>query len=248
LTPGPGERQASKQDERGWRISNEIAERTGRVYLMDVVSFVFFSFNRRYIMRWIGAGIIFFIPVANFLSLGYLWRASGLSMIGGIGLPTLDHKNELWKEGARLAYVVILYEALPSFLFSFGFLLSSFGNFITVLIGGAMKVLAAVAFLLCSFLIPFAFCAFVEGLELRRAFEFEKIVAAIREVVLHYVFGYAITACCLFVSYRLLAIPYLLGFVLSSILTYYVLLVSTFYFTQLFKKTTMSSEALHDKP
>jgi hypothetical protein len=215
---------------------------------MDVVSFVFFSFNKRFVLRWIGAGIIFFIPVANFFSLGYLWRASGLSMIGGIGLPTWDRKGELWKEGARLAYIVILYEALPSFLFSFGFLLASFGNFVTVFIGGVMKVLAVIAFVLCSFLIPFAFCAFVEGLEIKKAFEFEKIIMALKEVFLHYVFGYILSACCLLVSYKLLAIPYLLGFILSSILTFYVLLVSTYYFTQLFKRRGTSSAAFPDKP
>jgi hypothetical protein len=208
---------------------------------MDVLSFVLFSFNRRFIMRWVGAGILFLVPVANFLSLGYLWRTSALSMIGGMGLPTWERKDELWKEGARLAYIVILYEALPSFLFSFGFLLSSFGNFITVLIGGALKVLAAIAFIFCSFLIPFAFCAFVDGTDIRKAFDFERIASAVKEVLLHYVVGYAIAVGCLFISYQLLAIPYLLGFLLSSILTYYVLLVSTYYFTQLFKKTSTSS-------
>ncbi len=208
---------------------------------MDVASFVFFSFNRRYVLRWIGAGIIFFIPVVDFLSLGYLWRTSGLSMIGGIGLPTWDRKNELWKEGARLAYIVILYEALPSFLFSFGFLLASFGNFITVFLGGLVKFLAALAFLFCSVFIPFAFCTFVETTEVRKSFDFEKIARAIKEVLFPYISGYIVAACCMYVSYRLLAIPYLLGFALSSILTFYVLLVSTYYFTQLFKRTSMSS-------
>jgi hypothetical protein len=214
---------------------------------MDVVSFVLFSFNRRYILRWVAAGIIFFIPVVNFLSLGYLWRASGLSLIGGMGMPTWEHKNELWKEGARLAYIVILYEALPSFLFSLGFLLSSFGNFITVFIGGAMKVLAALTFVLCSFLIPFAFCTFVEGMDVKKAFEFERIIAAVKEEIIHYVLAYVVTACCMYVSYRLLAIPYLLGFVLSSVLTFYVLLVSTYYFTQLFKRTNATSAVFQDR-
>jgi hypothetical protein len=213
---------------------------------MDVVSFVIFSFNKRYVLRWICAGIIFFVPVVNFLSLGYLWRASGVSMIGGIGLPTWDRKNELWKDGAKLAYIVILYEALPSFLFSFGFLLASFGNFITVFIGGAMKFLAALAFIFCSFFIPFAFCAFVETTEMRRSFEFERIAGGVKEVLFPYIVGYALTACCMYVSYRLLAIPYLVGFALSSILTFYVLLVSTYYFTQLFRRTSMSSGAFRD--
>jgi hypothetical protein len=215
---------------------------------MDVVSFVFFSFNTRYVLRWVCGGIIFFIPVVDFLSLGYLWRTSGLSMIDGIGLPTWERKNELWREGARLAYIVVLYEALPSFLFSFGFLLSSFPNFITLFIGGAMKFLAALAFVLCSFFIPFAFCAFVEGANVRNAFEFEKIAGAVKEVLFPYIFGYVLTACCMYVSYRLLAIPYLLGFALSSVLTFYVLLVSTYYFTQLFRKTRMSSTTFRDSP
>jgi uncharacterized membrane protein (GlpM family) len=37
-------------------------------------------------------------------------------------------------------------------------------------------------------------------------------------------------------------IPYLIGFILSSILTYYVFLISTYYFTELFKKTTLATE------
>ena len=104
-------------------------------------------------------------------------------MIGGIGLPTWERKNELWREGARLAYIVILYEALPCFLFSFSFLLSSFGNVITVFIGGIMKVLAVLAFIFCSFFLPFAFCTSVQDTDVRRAFEFEKIAGAVKEVL-----------------------------------------------------------------
>jgi hypothetical protein len=209
---------------------------------MDVVSFIVFSFNTRYILRWISAGLILFIPVANFLSLGYLSRTSGLSMIGGgVGLPTWEGKGEIWKEGAKLAYIVILYEALPSFLFSFGFLLSSFGNFITVFMGSIMKMLSVIALIGCTFFIPFAFCAFVDGMEVRKAFEFEKIAAAVKEVLPAYIAGYLLTALCLYVAYKFHGIPYLIGFLLSSVLTYFVLLVSTYYFTQLFKKTRMSS-------
>jgi hypothetical protein len=173
--------------------------------------------------------------------MGYLWRTSGLSMIGGIGLPTWEQKNELWREGARLAYIVILYEALPSFLFSFGFLLSSFGNLFTTFIGGIMKFLAVIAFVLCSFFIPFAFCAFVQAMDVKKAFEFERIAGATREVLIPYVIGYALSACCMYIAYKLHFIPYLFGFALSSVLTFYVLLVATYHFTQLFKKTSLSS-------
>ncbi|MGD0230088.1 MAG: DUF4013 domain-containing protein [Syntrophorhabdales bacterium] len=211
---------------------------------MDIVSFVVFTFNTRYIRRWISAGIILFIPGANFLSLGYLSRSSNLSMIGGVGLPTWERKNEMWWEGAKLACIVILYEALPSFLFSFGFLLSSFGNSITVFIGNIMRVLAFVAFIFCSFFIPFAFCVFVEGTDVRRAFEFERIAGAVREALVPYVLGYGLSVLCMYIAYKLHSIPYLLGFALSSILIYYVLLVSTYYFTQLFKRTSLSTRNL----
>jgi uncharacterized membrane protein (GlpM family) len=35
-------------------------------------------------------------------------------------------------------------------------------------------------------------------------------------------------------------IPYLIGFVLSSILSYYILLISTYYFTELYKRTSLA--------
>jgi len=40
---------------------------------MDLFSFVVFSFNTRYIMRWILAGVVLVVP---FFSLGYLVRTS----------------------------------------------------------------------------------------------------------------------------------------------------------------------------
>ncbi len=206
---------------------------------MDVISFVVFSFNKRYILRWVLAGIILIVPVADFLSLGYLWRTSGLSMVGGVGLPTWERKGELWREGARLAYITILYEALPSFLFSFGFLLSAVGNFVTDFVGRIMVLLAAAAFVLCSFFLPFAFCAYVEGMEVRRAFDFEKIFGAVKEVLRSYILGYGVFLCAVYVTYRLIHIP-VVGIILLLTLPFYVLLVSTYYFTQLFRRTSLS--------
>jgi hypothetical protein len=207
---------------------------------MDIISFIVFTFNTRYILRWIAAGAVLFIPVVNFLSLGYLYRTAGLSLVGGIGLPTWERKNEALKEGAKFAYIVILYWALPCFLFSFAFLLKSFGNVITVPIADFMTFLAVLAFIFCSFFIPFAFCAAVEAMEVRAAFELERIARATKEVFVPYVLGYVISGACVYVAYKLHKIPYLLGFVISSIMIFYILLVSTYYFTQLFKRTSLS--------
>ncbi len=212
---------------------------------MDIISFVVFTLKEvRYVKRWVAAGIIFFIPVANFYSLGYLSRSSGLTMIGGIGLPTWERKNELWREGIKLVYVVILYEALPCFLFSFSFLLSSFGNVVTVFIGAVMKFVAVLAFIFCSFFIPFAFCAAVQSADVRGAFEFERIAGAVKEVLPAYLAGYVLAAFCMYAAYTLHVIPYLLGFALSSIIIYYVLLIATYYFSQIFRRTSLSGKRL----
>jgi hypothetical protein len=210
---------------------------------MDVLSFVVFSFNTRYMLRWVLAGIILVVPVLDFLSLGYLWRTSGLSMIGGVGLPTWERKGELWREGARMAYIIILYEALPSFLCSLGFLLSTVPTFITHFIGHLTMFCAAVAFVLCSYFLPFAFCAFVESMEVKRAFDFQRIAGAAKEVFAPYTLGYVLSIVCLYVAFELRKIPYI-GFVLWIIFTFYVFLVATYYFTQLFKKTRLSSGEL----
>jgi hypothetical protein len=208
---------------------------------MDIVAFIVFSFNTRYIMRWILPGLILFIPVVNFLSLGYLARASNLTMVGGMGMPTWERKNDVFKEGARLIYIVILYEALPCFLFSFAFLLHNLNNIITTPIAYGMYGLSFLTFVICSFFLPFAFSAYIEGIELRKAFEFESIARAVKEVFFYYLIGYVISLIFLYVAYKLHAIPYLIGFIVSSVLIYLVLLVSTYYFTQLFKKTSLSS-------
>ena len=144
---------------------------------MDIVSFIIFSVNTRYMLRCIAAGLMLLVPILNFLSIGYLSRASNLFLIGGIGLPTWEEKGDVFRRGAYLLYIMILYLALPSFLFSCWFLLVSFGNFFAAFMGGIMKLLSAAAFVACSFFIPFAFCAFSDKMELRRAFDFEAIVA-----------------------------------------------------------------------
>jgi hypothetical protein len=210
---------------------------------MDLLSFVVFSFNTRYVLRWVLAGLILVVPVLNFLSLGYLWRTSGLSMIAGIGLPTWEERGELWREGARMAYITVLYEALPSFLFSLSFLLSSPGYFVTNLLGYLVMFFAVVAFLVCSFFLPFAYCAFVEGREVRKAFDFEAIAGAVKEVVLPYGLGYALTLVCLYIAYVFHRIPFI-GLLLWLVLTFYVLLVATYYFTQLSRRTRLSVRVL----
>lgn len=200
---------------------------------MDIVSFITFSVNTRYMLRWIVAGLLLLVPILNFLSIGYLAKASNLFLIGGIGLPTWEEKGDIFRQGVYLLYITILYLALPSFLFSCWFLLVSFGNLFAAFMGGIMKLLSAAAFVGCSFFIPCAFCAYSEKMELRSAFDFEAIVAAIKPVWVPYLFGYLVSGVLVYIAFKLHHIPYI-GFLLSSVLTYYILLVATYYFTTLF--------------
>jgi hypothetical protein len=187
-----------------------------------------------------------YVPVLNFFSLGYLSKASRLVMIGSVGLPTWERRNEIWLEGAKMLLVFILYGAIPFFMFSCGFFLKALSS-LTGFFGEIMITLSYVALFVSSFFLPFAFITFSEQMDFRKALEFEKILRGIKEVLFPYLAGYIGTVLAFFVCWRIIPIPkalflQLFMVALLSVLTYYVMLVSTYYFTQLFRRTSLSME------
>jgi hypothetical protein len=204
---------------------------------MNIVPFLEFTLNSRYLTRWIFAGLVLYIPILWFFSLGFLSRTSRLVIIGGIGLPTWQEKYETAIEGVKLLFVFILYNAIPFFLFSSGFFLTTLNTF-TAFFGHIVIISSYIAFIACSFLIPFAFVTFAEQTDFRSALEFERIFKGIKEVFFEYLIGYGVALCSLYLCKWIMRIPYL-GFILSSILSYYILLVSTYYFTELYKRTSL---------
>jgi hypothetical protein len=207
---------------------------------MEIIPFIQFTMNTQFAMRWVSGGIVLYIPAVNFFSLGYLSKASRLLMIGSIGLPTWEKKSEIWLEGVKLLFIFILYEAVPFFLFSFGFFLTTLTS-ITAFFGHIIINLSYLALFICTFFVPFAFATFSEGMDFRKAMEFEKIFRGIKEVLVPYIGGYLGTLVVLYVCKAIIRIPYLVGFVASSILTYYALLIATYFFTQLYVKTSLSA-------
>jgi len=205
---------------------------------MDIVAFIRFTFNSRYIARWIYGGLIMYIPVVNFFSLGYLAKTSRILMIGSIGLPTWEDKMAVWTNGVKLLFVFILYEAVPFFLFSSGFFLTTLGS-IPAFFGNIVIKFSYLALLIFSFFIPFAFSVFAEKMEFKEALEFERILNGIKEVFIPYLGGYLGTLIALYICKVIIKIPYLIGFLLSSLCTYYVFLLATYYFTHLFKRTNL---------
>src|SRR5512137_812609 len=113
---------------------------------MDVTPFIQFTLNTRYISRWVVSGLFMYIPALNFFSLGYLSKTARMLMIGGIGLPTWQEKSEIWFEGVKVLFVFILYEAIPLFLFSSGFFLTTLSS-ITAFFGNILISVAYVAFI-----------------------------------------------------------------------------------------------------
>jgi hypothetical protein len=206
---------------------------------MDIVAFIRFTFNSRYVARWIYGGLIMYIPVVNFFSLGYLAKASRILMIGSIGLPTWEDKMAVWINGVKLLFVFILYEAVPFFLFSSGFFLTTLGS-LPAFFGSIVIKFSYLALFVFSFFIPFAFSVFAERMDFREALEFEKILNGIKEVFLPYLGGYFGTLIALYICKLIINIPYLIGFLLSSLCTYYVFLLATYYFTHLFKRTSLA--------
>jgi hypothetical protein len=207
---------------------------------MEIIPFIQFTMNTQFALRWVAGGIVLYIPAVNFFSLGYLSKASRLLMIGSIGLPTWEKKSEIWLEGVKLVFIFILYEAVPFFLFSFGFFLTTLTS-ITAFFGNIVIKLSYLALFICTFFVPFAFATFSEAMDFRKALEFEKIFRGIKEVLIPYVGGYLGMLVVLYVCKAIIQIPYLIGFVASSILTYYALLIATYFFTQLYIKTSLSA-------
>jgi hypothetical protein len=205
---------------------------------MDIAAFIQFTFNGRYIARWIYGGLIMYIPVVNFFSLGYLAKTSRILLIGSIGLPTWEDKMTIWINGIKLLFVFILYEAVPFFLFSSGFFLTTLGS-IPAFFGNIVIKFSYLALLIFSFFIPFAFSVFAEKMEFRDALEFERIFKGIKEVFVPYLGGYLCTLIALYICKVIIKIPYLIGFLLSSLCTYYVFLLATYYFTNLCKRTSL---------
>ncbi|MBP1748935.1 MAG: hypothetical protein H6Q52_1474 [Deltaproteobacteria bacterium] len=214
---------------------------------MDIIPFIRFTVNSRYVNRWIFGGLALFIPVLNFFSIGFLSRTSRLVMVGGMGLATWQEKYEIWLEGMKLVFVFILYNAIPFFMFSAGFFLTTLNSFTAFF--GHLMIKAAVFVILpiCSFFLPFAFAVFAERLDFRESLEFESILRAIKEVLVEYIIGYAATIAALYISLLFMRIPYLIGFLIASVFTYYSLLLSTFYFTG--RKTSLClAQIKDDKP
>lgn len=207
---------------------------------MDIAAFIQFTFNGRYVTRWIYGGLLMYIPVANFFSLGYLAKTSRILLLGSVGLPTWEDKVTVWINGVKLLFVFILYEAVPFFLFSSGFFLTTLGS-IPAFFGSIVIKCSYLALLVFSFFIPFAFSVFAEKMEFKDALEFERILNGIKEVFVPYLGGYIGTLIALYICKVLIKIPYLIGFLLSSLCTYYVFLLATYYFTHLFKKTSLTA-------
>ena len=213
---------------------------------MDIIPFIRFTVNSRYINRWIFGGLALFIPVLNFFSIGFLCRTSRLVMVGGMGLATWQDKYETWMEGVKLLFVFILYNAIPFFMFSAGYFLTTLNSF-TAFFGHLMiKAATFVLLPVCSFFIPFAFAVFAERLDFRESLEFESILRGIKEVLVEYLIGYFATMAAIYISLLFMRIPYLVGFLISSVLTYYSLLLSTFYFTELYRKTSLCLAQIRD--
>ena len=213
---------------------------------MDIIPFIRFTINSRYINRWIFGGLVLFVPIINFFSIGFLSRTSRLMMVGGMGLATWQDKYETWLEGVKLLFVFILYNAIPFFMFSSGFFLTTLNTF-TAFFGHLMiKAATFVILPVCSFFLPFAFCVFAERLDFREALEFEAILHGIKEVLVEYIIGYAATLAAIYISLLFMRIPYLVGFLISSIFTYYSLLLSTFYFTGLYRRTSLCLAQITD--
>lgn len=210
---------------------------------MDFLPFVRFTFNSRYILRWLLPSLALYVPVLNFLSLGYLTKMARVLLIGSVGLPTWEDKSSIFSDGLKIVIISVLYEAVPFFILSSGFFLSSLPGIVST-IGKLLMKISYLAFLIFSLPLPFALSAYIDQSDIKAAFDYERIINAIKEVLPLYILGYFLNILALIITVRgLIGITYL-GFFLSSATTYYVLILSLYFFLNLFKRTSLFKERL----
>jgi hypothetical protein len=156
-----------------------------------------------------------------------------------MGIATWQEKYEAWLEGVKLLFVFILYNAIPFFMFSSGFFLTTLNTF-TAFFGQLMIKAAVIRHLSRMLFLSALRFHYLRGAHrFQGALEFEDILRGIREVLVEYIIGYAATIGAVYVALLFMHIPYLIGFLISSVLTYYVLLLSAFFFTNLYRRTSL---------
>lgn len=210
---------------------------------MDFLPFIRFTFNSKYVLRWVLPSFALYIPILNFLSLGYLTKIARLLLVGNVGLPTWEEKSRIFNDGMKIIIISILYEAIPFFILSCGFFLSTLPGIVSG-IGKLLMKISYPTFIIFSLPLPFALSSYVDHSDVKAAFDYERIIQAIKEVLPTYLLGYFLVLLALYVTVKgLIRTPYF-GFLLSSAGTYYVLILSTYFFLNLFKRTSLFKEKI----
>lgn len=208
---------------------------------MDFLPFIKFTFNSKYILRWVLPSFALYVPLLNFLSFGYLTKIARVLLVGTVGLPTWDDKSRIFNDGMKIIIISILYEAIPFFILSCGFFLSTLPGIVST-IGKLLMKISYPTFIIFSLPLPFALSAYIDHSDIKVAFDYERIIQAIKEVLPLYLLGYFINLFALYITIKgLIRTPYL-GFLLSSASTYYVLILSIYFFVNLFKRTSLFRE------
>ncbi|MCS7281120.1 MAG: DUF4013 domain-containing protein [Desulfobacterota bacterium] len=204
---------------------------------MNLLTFVRYTFDSKYLIRWVLPGLAIYIPILNFFSIGYVVKMAKTFLFGNIGIPTWENKSQIWVEGLRIVIICVIYFALPSFILSIGYFFSNMEG-IVGFIGKVLTFFSYPLFFIFSFPLPFAFSVYAQKMHIKDAFDYEKILVAIKEVSVPYITGFICAFFALFVSKALIAIPYI-GFIISSLTTYYTFLLSSYFFATLFKRATL---------
>jgi len=165
-----------------------------------------------------------------FISFGYVLETMKLIMEGESDLPDWEEFGTKLMMGLKGFVIVIAYMIIP-IIVMIVFMIS--GKINLMLMG---ILVGAILGLVIGYIVPMAIAHYVAKGKIKVAFEFKKIIKMIKPVFKDYTTCYILTVSLFILTMAIYTMP-LIGWVVGSILLFYLLLVWAYYFAKLYMKS-----------
>ena len=165
-----------------------------------------------------------------FISFGYVLETMKLIMEGESDLPDWEEFGAKIMMGLKGLVIVIAYMIIP-IIVMIVFMIS--GKINLMLMG---ILVGAILGLVIGYIVPMAIAHYVAKGKIKVAFEFKKIIKMMKPVFKDYTTSYILTVSLFILTMAIYTMP-LIGWVVGSILLFYLLLVWAYYFAKLYMKS-----------
>ena len=183
-------------------------------------------------------GVLNTVPIINFISVGYALETMKMVMEKDYALPDWEDFGDKFMMGLKAVVINIVYMAIPIIIISVSMVVGLFfGKESIAMIGLSVGILLAVVI---GVMLPMAIAHYVAKEKFSAAFNFSEIIKRIMTVFVEYVIYYIVIVILTVIGMFLFIIP-VIGWIIGAIYTFYILLVSAYYFGRLYNKSESES-------